>query len=79
MSELSTPTPLTKSEVVDHLAQGACIQPDRHGAAVIIIVGRCADEWEELRRDGWLSKTISGTLVLSERGAAAVGRTEAHR
>jgi hypothetical protein len=79
MSAPIIPAPLTKEEIVTHLSSGACIQRDRHGAAVIIIVGRCADEWEELRRGGWLNMTTSGTLVLSERGVAAIGRLEARR
>lgn len=61
------------------LPTGACIQRDRHGAAVIMVLGRCVEDWEEMRRDGWLNMTISGTLVLSDRGATAVGRREVRR
>ena len=66
--------PLGKAEVLDLLAAGACIQRDRHGAAVILIHGRCEEDWEELRKDGWLNMTTSGTYVLSERGRKAIGK-----
>lgn len=75
MSEQFQP-PLARSEIIDLLASGACIQPDRHGAAVVRVYGRCEDAWEELRRDGWLAKATNGTLVLSDRGEAATRNLE---
>lgn len=74
MTELEIPTPLEKSAMLDLLAAGACIQRDRHGAAMIQIHGRCGEEWEEMRRAGWLSKTVSGTYVLNDRGRDAKER-----
>ncbi len=79
MSGLLIPSPLTKDEVLAYLAEGACIQRDRHGAAVIMIFGRCAEDWEEMRKDGWLSQTTSGNFVLSEHGHQAVSRREERR
>lgn len=73
MSE-AIPRPLTQAEIIDLLSKGACIQRDRHGAAVIQIHGRCGEDWEELRLPGWLNKTTSGTYVLSERGIRALAR-----
>lgn len=69
---MTIPPPLDKDAILALLADGACIQRDRHGAAVIQIHGRCAEEWEELRKDGWLNMTTSGTYVLSERGMKAI-------
>ena len=72
MTDNALPQPLSLPAILGLLAGGACIQRDRHGAAVIQIHGRCAEDWEDLRREGWLSKTTSGTYVLSERGAKHV-------
>jgi hypothetical protein len=58
---------------------GACIQPDRHGASVIRVHGRCEDAWEELRREGWLAKATNGSFVLSERGQTAISNLESRR
>ena len=68
MTDDTPSQPLNKAEILLFLAAGSHIQRDRHGAAVIHIHGRCADDWEELRQLGWLNKTTSGTYVLSERG-----------
>lgn len=75
MSETMIPSTISKTEILQLLADGAYIQPDRHGAAVIRTEGRCGDDWEELRRDGWLSKTTAGTYTLSDRGREAINRT----
>jgi len=74
MSDAPIPAPVPRGEIISLLAGGACIQRDRHGAAVIQIHGRCAEDWEELRAEGWLNKTTSGTYVLSEKGRAAHAR-----
>lgn len=76
MTDPIIPQPISKPEIIDLLAKGACIQRDRHGAAVIHVEGRCVDDWEDLRREGWLQQTTAGTFVLSERGIAAVARGE---
>lgn len=68
MTDSTLPQPLSQAAIIGLLAGGGCIQRDRHGAAVIQIHGRCAEDWEELRLRGWLSKTTSGTYVLSEDG-----------
>jgi hypothetical protein len=78
MSELFPP-PLAKAEIIELLADGACIQPDRHGASVVRVHGRCAEAWEELRREGWLARATNGTLVLSERGQSAIRNLEHRR
>jgi hypothetical protein len=76
MTEPVIPQPLAKAEIIDLLAKGACILRDRHGAAVIHVEGRCADDWEDLLREGWLQQTTAGTFVLSDHGIKAVARLE---
>jgi len=72
MTDLANPQPLNKTAILDLIVRGACIQRDRHGAAVIQVHGRCCEDWEDLRREGWLAQTTAGTFVLSERGERAL-------
>lgn len=74
MLDAIPPAPLIKSEILDLLSKGAVIQRDRHGAAVIHVEGRCADDWEDLLREGWLNLTTAGTFTLSDRGRSAMSR-----
>ncbi len=74
--EIEPPVPLTKDEIIDLMLAGACIQPGRGDiAAVVTQHGRCADDWEDMRREGWLSRTIAGTFVLSDAGRDALTPT----
>lgn len=70
------PQPLGQNAILDLLAAGAHIQRDRHGAVVISQHGRCCDDWEDLRRRGWLQQTTAGTFVLGERGREAFDRLD---
>lgn len=72
MNDLVIPQPLDKEQIIELLLNGAHIQRDQHGAAVVQLHGRCCPEWEELRADGWLHKTINGTLMLSDEGRMAI-------
>lgn len=74
MTDIAIPQPLDKEAILALLYAGACIQRDRHGAAVIQIHGRCADDWEELKIDGWLTMSTSGNFVLNDKGRAAYAR-----
>lgn len=67
--------PLARAAILDALSTGAEIQPDRHGAVVVTRHGRCSDEWQDMRREGWLTQTTRGTFVLSERGTRAIDRS----